>query len=236
MSADTVRRQVVQASRILAGEGLLDAFGHVSARHPDRADRFLMSRSLAPAELTDADVLEHDLDGNVAADPHAKLFLERFLHAELYRRRPDIQAVVHSHSNAVLPFSVVPAVKARPIIHMCGHLHDAPPPYDNADHAGPDSDLLISSPALGAALADHLGGATVVLMRGHGFTAVGADGPIATYHAGYTARNCEVQQAALQLGEPTYLSEGEALACMKSVGSQADRPWELWVKTYCAGI
>lgn len=234
MSAADTRHQVVQASRILAGEGLLDAFGHVSARHTERDDRFFMSHSLAPALVTEADVLEHDLDGVVASEPDAKLFLERFIHAEIYRRRPDVQAVVHSHSTAVLPFSVVPTVRARPIIHMCGYLHDAPPPYDNAVHAGSNSDLLISSPALGRKLAEHLGAAAVVLMRSHGFTTVGPSVPLAVSRAVYTARNCEVQQAALQLGEPIYLSDGEALACDRSVSSQADRAWNLWVHTHCS--
>lgn len=227
-----IRRQVVQASRILAGEGLLDAFGHVSARSPDRADRFLMSHALAPALLTDADVLEHDFDGRVDAVPDAQLFTERFIHAELYRRRPDVRAVVHSHSTSVLPFSVVPAVPARPIIHMAGHLRGAPAPFDIADHAGPDSDLLIREPALGIALAEHLGGATVVLMRGHGFTTVGDSVPVATFHAVYTARNCEVQQAALQLGTPVYLSEGEALTCDRTISEKPERAWNLWCHTH----
>ena len=234
MSAADVRRQVVEASQILAGEGLLDAFGHVSARSPDQADHFLMSHALAPALVKDKDVLEHDLDGKVASDPEIHLFLERFIHAEIYRRRPDVQAVVHSHSPAVLPFAVVPSVPARPVIHMCGHLHDMPAPFDVADHAGPATDLLIRDPGLGAALADHLGGATVVLMRGHGFTAIGNSVPLATYHAIYTAKNCEVQQAALALGKPVYLSAGEAVACDRSVGGEASRAWDLWRHTYCA--
>lgn len=233
MSAADVRREVVEASHILAGEGLLDAFGHVSARSPDRPDRFFMSHALAPALVEDKDVLEHDLDGKVASDPDIHLFLERFIHAEIYRRRPDVQAVVHSHSPAVLPFAVVPSVPARPIIHMCGHLRDMPSPFDVADHAGPATDLLIGSPSLGAALANHLGGATVVLMRGHGFTTIGQSVSLATYHAIYTAKNCTVQQAALALGEPVYLSPGEAVACDHSIGGEASRAWDLWRHTYC---
>ena len=234
MTAADVRREVVEASHILAGEGLLDAFGHVSARSPDQADRFFMSHALAPAQVEDKDVLEHDLDGKAASDPDIHLFLERFIHAEIYRRRPDVQAVVHSHSPAVLPFAVVPSVPARPIIHMCGHMRDMPTPFDVADHDGPATDLLISSPALGKALAHHLGAATVVLMRGHGFTTIGNSVPLATYHAIYTAKNCSVQQAALALGEPVYLSAGEAVACDHSIGGEADRAWNLWLHTYCA--
>ena len=234
MSVADVRREVVEASHILAGEGLLDAFGHVSARSPDRADRFFMSHSLAPALVADKDVLEHDLDGKVASDPDMHLFLERFIHAEIYRRRSDVQAIVHSHSPAVLPFAVVPSVPARPIIHMCGHMHDMPAPFDVADHAGPATDLLIRDAGLGAALAEHLGDATVVLMRGHGFTTIGRSVPLATYHAIYTAKNCAVQQAALALGEPVYLSAGEAVACDHSIGGEASRAWDLWRHIYCA--
>ena len=228
MTLDEVRRSVVDASRILAGEGLLDAFGHVSARSPDRADRFLLSRSLAPALVTAEDIVEHDLDGCAVERPDARLFLERFIHGEIYRRRPDVQAVVHSHAIAVLPFTVVPAVPVRPIFHMCGHLYATPRPFDVADHAGPASDLLIRDPKLGVALAKHLGPAAVVLMRGHGFTAVGDCVPQATFRAIYTARNCEVQQAAMRLGDPVFLSEGEARACDLAVSGQVGRAWTLW--------
>ena len=228
MTLDEVRRSVVDASRILAGEGLLDAFGHVSARSPNRADRFLLSRSLAPALVTTEDIVEHDLDGCAVERPDAQLFLERFIHGEIYRRRPDVQAVVHSHAMAVLPFTVVPAVPVRPIFHMCGHLYATPRPFDVADHAGPASDLLIRDAGLGVALAEHLGQAAVVLMRGHGFTAVGDGVPQATYRAIYTARNCEVQQAAMRLGDPVFLSEDEALACDRAVSGQVDRAWALW--------
>ena len=232
MSLATIRHEVVEASRILAGEGLLDSFGHVSARSPDRADHFLMSRSLAPAPVTDADVLEHDLEGRATEDPHALLFIERFIHAELYRCRPDVQAVVHSHSTTVLPFSVVPSVPVRPIIHMAGHLRGLPAPFDVADHAGLASDLLIRDAGLGVALAEHLGATTVVLMRGHGFTTVGDSVAVATFQAVYTARNCEVQQAALLLGEPVYLSEGEARSCDRTIDEYPDRAWNLWRRTH----
>ncbi len=228
-------REVVDASRILSGLGLLDAFGHVSRRSPTRADAFLLSRSMAPALVGPADVLEHTLDGAAPGHPGARLFLERFIHGEVYRSRPDVHAVVHSHSPAVLPFTVVASAPVRPIFHMAGHLEGAPPPFDVADHAGGESDLLIRDGDLGGALARHLASAAVVLMRGHGFTAVGADVPQATYRAVYTARNCEVQQAALALGVPRYLSEGEAAACDRAAQAQVGRAWDLWRRDHaCA--
>jgi len=226
------RVEVAQASRILAGEAILDAFGHVSRRHPDRPDHFLISRSLAPALVTPDDVLELDFAGNVVSERAAPVFLERFIHAEIYRRRPDVEAVVHSHATGVLPFAAVPSVRVRPICHMCGFLHGTPVPFDVADHAGPVTDLLIRSAALGAALASHLGGAAAVLMRGHGYTVVGSSVAIATYRAIYTARNCEVQQAAMALGKPVFLSDAEAVAADAAAMSQITRPWDLWCDRY----
>ena len=182
--------------------------------------------------MTPADVLEVDLDGNPVAGTGTPVFLERFIHAELYRRRDDIAAVVHSHAMAVLPFAAVPSARVRPICHMCGFLQGAPTPFDVADHAGPGSDLLIRNAELGAALASHLGTATVTLMRGHGYTVVGSSTAEATYRAVYTARNCEVQQAAMALGEPVYLSAAEADATNDAAMSQVLRPWNLWCDRY----
>lgn len=228
--------EVAIASRVLAGETILDAFGHVSRRHPERRDRFLLSRSLAPALVTPDDVLELDFDGEVISAPGTPVFLERFIHAEIYRRRPDVEAIVHSHALAVLPFAVVPSVRVRPICHMCGFLRDTPAPFDIADHAGSASNLLIASSALGVALAEHLGAAAVVLMRGHGYTAVAPGVPAATYRAIYTARNCEVQLAAAKLGEAVFLSADEADAADAASMSQVGRPWQLWRSQYAGAL
>jgi len=230
------RVDVAIASRILAGEKILDAFGHVSCRHPDRPDRFLIPRALAPALVTADDVLELDFAGTAPSSPGTPLFLERFLHAEIYRRRPDVMAIVHSHAMSVLPFTVVPTMPVRAICHMCGFLHGTPAPFAVADHIGPKNNLLISNSALGLALAEHLGDASVVLMRGHGYTAVAANVPAATYRAIYTARNCEVQSAALALGEPVYLSEEECAEADAASMSQVHRPWELWRRTHASDL
>lgn len=235
-SIAALQRQVAEASRILAGEGLLDAFGHVSVRHPSDAGRFLLPRSMAPALVTPNDVIEHDLDGDMPSESTAKPFVERFIHAEIYRRRADVGAIVHSHSLAVLPFTVVPEVRVRPIFHMCGHLEGTPAPFDIADFAGPSSDLLVRNPEIGRALAGHLGEAAVVLMRGHGFTAAGPDLPQAVYRAVYTARNCEVQQAAMALGDPRYLSSREADACAGAAATQVGRAWAMWQRRHAADL
>ena len=125
-SCEDIRQEVVDANRILVGENILDAYGHVSARSPSRVDRFLISRSMAPALVTPQDILELDLDGTPVSEPGARVFLERFIHGEIYRRRPDVRAIVHSHSLAVLPFTVVRSVTMRPICHMCGFLARIP--------------------------------------------------------------------------------------------------------------
>lgn len=227
-TGEALRAGIADASRILAGLGILDAFGHVSVRSPRRADRFLMSRSLAPALVGPGDIIELDLDGNCVSDPAARPFLERFIHAELYRLRADVGAVVHSHSPDVLPFTVVPTARMRPICHICGFLAGTPAPFDVADHAGPGTDLLIRESATGAALARHLADKAVVPMRGHGFTAVGETIEQATFRAVYTARNCRIEREARMLGEPLFLTDEEAAACDATTNGQIGRAWALW--------
>lgn len=225
------RLEVAQASRILFGAGVVDAFGHVSRRHPERPDRFLMSRSMAPGLVTPDDVVEHDLDGEPVSSPGARVFLERFIHAELYRARDNVGAVAHSHAPSVVPFTVVDT-PVRPLAHTCGFLDSVGPTFDVADQAGDGTDLLIRNAELGRALAAHLGEGAVALMRGHGFTTVGTNIAQAVFRAIYTASNCQLQMAAMQLGTPRFLSSAEAAACEASTSGQAGRAWALWVAQF----
>lgn len=236
MNLDTIRLEVVQAGRILFGLGVVDAFGHVSRRSPERPDRFLMSRNRALAVVELEDIVEHDLDGEPVSHPGARVFKERFIHGEIYRARPDVMAVVHSHCPSVLPFTVVSAVRLQPVCHVCGFLAGVGRPFDVADHAGNATDLLIQDSRLGQALAKHLGSSMVVLMRGHGFTAVGDSTAQAVFRAVYTGVNSQIQLAASQLGEPHFLSPEEALACDETTNSQVGRVWELWVRKFGLGI
>lgn len=222
---------ISQGSRILAVQGVLDAFGHLSCRSPERSDRFLIPRSLAPGLVTPDDVVELDLAGDlVSSAPGVQLFLERFIHGEIYRRRPDVQAVVHSHALPVVPFTVVPGARLRPICHMCGFLRGAPTTFDVAAHAGPSTDLLIRNSELGRDLAEHLGDASVVLMRSHGYTVVGASVQEAVFQAIYTMKNCEVELSARVLGEPAFLSAGEAEASARTLSLATGRAWQLWLR------
>lgn len=227
MEGQPTTASVALGSRILGMLGVLDAFGHVSARDPADDARLLMSQSMAPALVRPSDIVSIDLDGR-SRDAGDRLFLERFIHTEIYRARPDVGAIVHSHAPAVIPFSVVADVELRPICHICGFLAGTPRAFDLADHGGDGTDLLVSSPQLGGALAGQLGGASAVLMRGHGFTVTGRDIAEAVFRAVYTVRNCEIQSAAMALGVPRYLSSREAEACERTTAGQADRAWDLW--------
>jgi ribulose-5-phosphate 4-epimerase/fuculose-1-phosphate aldolase len=224
-------RELVHANHILFDQGVVDGFGHVSVRHPERPDRFLLSRSMAPALVTEKDVLEFDLDGNAVVPNGPNAYLERFIHGELYRKRKDVMSVVHSHSPSVVPFSVVTDVKLRPICHMCGFLSEKGTPiFEIRDFAGAGSDLLITSTKLGAALADSLGDGPAVLMRGHGSTVVGNTLRQAVFRAVYTEVGARLQADAMRLGAVTYLTEGESAATTKTNNSQIDRSWFLWLK------
>lgn len=221
-------QELVTANHILYNEGVLDAFGHVSARHPTRHDRFLLAANIAPAMVEPDDILEMDLDGSPVAATQRRLYVERFLHAEIYRARPDVMAVVHSHSVAVLPFSISQRARLRPVCHMSGFLGSGAPLFDMRDTAHPAADLLVGNRELGAALADKLGGHAVVLMRGHGSTVVAPSIRLAVYRAIYTEINARVQLQAQQLGPVTFLSDDEAQATAESNEANVDRPWLLW--------
>ncbi|WP_298106779.1 class II aldolase/adducin family protein [Bradyrhizobium sp.] len=227
----TVIRELVDANHILFDQGVVDGFGHVSVRHPDRPDRFLLSRSMAPALVTENDVLEFDLDGNPVVPNGPAPYLERFIHGEIYRKRADVNSVVHSHSPSVVPFSVVTGATLRPVCHMCGFLSEkGTPVFEIRDFAGPGSDLLITSGKLGAALADTLSEGPAVLMRGHGSTVVGSTLRQTVFRAVYTEIGARLQMEAMRLGPVTYLTEEETIGTTKTISTQYDRSWFLWLK------
>ena len=220
---------LVDANHILFNQGIVDAFGHISARHPERPDRFCMARNVAPGLVTAADILEYDVGSGEALMPDPpRLYLERYIHSEIFKARPDVMAVVHNHSPAVLPFTIAKGVRFKPACHMCGFLGEGPPLFEIRDSAGPASDLLIRNRKLGAALATSLGQERVVLMRGHGCTIVAENVRIAVYRAIYTEVNARLLLAALPLGEVETLNAAEAEATRITNEGQVDRPWNLW--------
>jgi len=227
----TTIRELVDANHILFDQGVVDGFGHVSVRHPERRDRFLLARSMAPALVTEKDILEYDLDGNPVVPGSPPAYLERFIHGEIYRKRGDVVSVVHSHSPSVVPFSVVTGTRLRPVCHMCGFLSEKGTPiFEIRDFAGPGSDLLITSGKLGAALADTLSDGPAVLMRGHGSTVVGSTLRQAVFRAVYTEIGARLQMDAMRLGPVTYLTEQETVGTTKTISTQYDRSWFLWLK------
>ena len=218
---------LVVANHILVNQGVLDGFGHISVRDPADPQRFFIARSMAPALVQADDILACDLDSNVIDERGRKTYLERFIHGEIFKMRPDVNAVIHSHSPSVIPFGVTGA-RLRPICHMSGFLGATTPVFEIRHSAGENSDLLVRSHALGKALAKVLGAHPVALMRGHGSVAVGSSIKQVVYRAIYTENNARLQAMSMPLGEISYLTDGEASATAEMNDQHLDRPWQMW--------
>ena len=218
---------LVAGSRILADHGVLDAYGHISARSDKRPDHFIMSRSRAPALVTAADLVEWNADSEAASGDKRKGFIERYIHGEIYRARPEVMAVVHSHSPSVIPFGVT-RTKLRPIYHMGSFLWSGAPVWD-IRKVREENDLLVRDRPLGAALAGALGRCNCVLMRGHGMTVIGASVQEAVFRSVYTEMNARLQLQATQLEGPIeFLSEEEGKRSTAANAGTLERPWEVW--------
>jgi 3-hydroxy-2-methylpyridine-4,5-dicarboxylate 4-decarboxylase len=218
------------ASRILVNEGVLDSFGHVTVRSLKNPNHYFMPRAMPPGLVTAKDVVELDVD-SVPVDPQApRTNGERFIHGEIYRVRPDVQAVVHSHALGVIPFSISPERPLRPVLHMAGFLPTKVAVFDNRnlskDDPGLRGKLMVNNAKLGAALARTLGADSVVLIRGHGNAVVGASLPWAVFRAIYTQLNARAQMEATALGaEVIYLNEDELKLHPVEV-FDVERPWQ----------
>lgn len=220
---------LVVANHILVNEGILDGFGHISVRHDREPGRFLIARSMAPGLVTADDIVACDFDGEVHDARGRKTYVERFIHSEIYRARPDVMAIIHSHSPAVIPFGVTGA-RLRPICHMSGFLGAQTPVFEIRHSAGEASDLLIRNQALGKALADNLGSSAVALLRGHGNVVVGVSIQQVVFRAIYTESNARLQSEAMRLGEINFLTPQEAQASSDMNDEHLDRPWQVWKK------
>ncbi|MGJ4882282.1 class II aldolase/adducin family protein [Bradyrhizobium sp. HKCCYLRH1065] len=218
---------IATGSRILADLGVVDAFGHVSARHPTNPHHFLMARSIAPAQVTANDIMEFDENGEPVDARNRAVFLERFIHAEVYKARPDINAVVHTHSPGVVPFSVS-HTPLKPLYHNAAFLGTGAPVWDIGKEFGA-TNMLVSNNVIGKSLAATLGDKSVVLMRGHGDVAVGPSVKAAVFRAYYTDVNAKLQAQAIGLGsDVTYLSAEEAAKADAVNMVIMDRAWALW--------
>lgn len=230
MPSPQLVEELVAANHILFDQGVVDAFGHISVRHDSRPDRFLLARNMAPSRVTADDIVEFTLDGEAVNARGRKVYLERFIHGEIFRRRPDVIAVVHSHSHSIVPLSVIKTQRLRSVFHMAGFIGQGAPVFEIREAGGDSTDLLISNGHLGRALAEHFDGHDIVLMRGHGSTVVGGSIKQAVYRAVYAELNARYQLQAMQLGDVTYLTEGECRSCVENIEAQVHRPWDMWLE------
>jgi HCOMODA/2-hydroxy-3-carboxy-muconic semialdehyde decarboxylase len=221
---------LVIANRILAHENVVDAYGHISIRHPDRPDRFLLSRSRSPELVEPGDIMEFTLDGEAVGGDKRPPYLERFIHAGVYEKRPDIMSVVHSHAEGVLPFTIS-GTKLVPVIHSASEIGLNVPVWDISDKFG-DTNLLVTNVAQGRDLAARFGENNVALMRGHGFVA-GGQSLLQTLRMSVALpKNARVYLEAMRLGPVKPLSAGEVAQRLTVMGTAETpatlRAWEYW--------
>jgi HCOMODA/2-hydroxy-3-carboxy-muconic semialdehyde decarboxylase len=230
---------LVAANRALAMHGILDAWGHVSVRDDRNPNRYIIARSLAPELVTAADLMEFDLDSNPldrrGPDQYGPRYMydERFIHGEIYKARPDVKAVVHSHSPAVVPFSMT-TVPLRPVFHMSFFLSGGVPIYEIRKYGG-NTDLLVRSNALARGLAETLADRPVALMRGHGAVVVAEDIPTAVGRSIFLEFNAKTQAEAMALGGTlTYVNEEEAKLRVRP--NQYMKGWDIWKRKALATL
>ncbi len=222
-----VLEELAAASRILVDQGVFDAAGHASMRHPHNADRFLMSRSLAPALVTADDILELTLDCEVCDAGGRQAFIERYLHGAVYKARPDVMAIAHGHSPSVIPFSLV-QTPMRATYHNAAFLAAGVPVFDIRERFGA-TDIVINSAERGAALAEALADKSVLLLRAHGFVAVGPSVQAAVFRAVFTEISARVQLQAATLGGPMAALDAEEGRRADAVNlATLGRSWDLW--------
>jgi HCOMODA/2-hydroxy-3-carboxy-muconic semialdehyde decarboxylase len=226
---DVIIEELVTANRILATEGIVDSFGHVSVRHPERADRYLLSRARAPERIEADDIMEFTLEGDPVDARGRKPYLERFIHGALYEARPEVQSVVHNHSPSTIPFGIT-GKTLRPLLHMCASIGHKVPLWDSHDKFG-DTALLVENMKMGRDLAKLVGKGRTALMRGHGAVVVGQSIRHAVFIANYLELNAKLQMQAMAMGRIKFLTAGEV---DKIIGRTApftlNRAWENWCR------
>ncbi len=228
MTREEAIEELVIANRILAHEGVIDVFGHVSLRHPENPERFLLSCSRSPSLVTRADIMEFDLDGGETSDTGLRPYAERFIHAEIYKARPEVGGVTHHHAKAILPFTATQTA-LRPVTHTGAVIGAEVPRWDSQDAFG-DTNMLVASPRMGAAVAEALGSGRCLLLRGHGAVCAAESLTAVVFVSIYMKENAEVQLASQALGEIEYLKPGEIDLADRLQMSPMPmrRAWEFW--------
>ena len=229
MTLMQVLDELVTANRILAREGVVDSFGHVSIRHPDRPDRYILSRARAPECIELEDLMVFSGDGTAVDAAGRTPYAERYIHAAVYEARPEVRAVVHHHSPSVIPFSVTEA-RLSPVMHMCAGIGTSVSTWDSRAGFG-DTNLLVTNMAMARDLAAALGHRPVILMRGHGAVVAGLSLREVVFNAIYLQLNADLQLKSAGLGSITFLSEGEIAAVLRTRGAFTfERAWEFWCR------
>jgi len=239
-SAETPDPQLIEdlvaANRILADHGLLDGWGHVSVRHNRDPNRYLMARGLSAELVTANDIIEFDLDSRPVDThglPTSALFTERYIHGEIYKQRPDVIAVVHTHAPSLIPFGVT-NVPLKPMYHRSAFISFGIPIFEIRERAGM-TDMLIRNPTLGHNLADTLGDHPAALMRGHGAVITGPSLPRVVGRTIFLALNATLQAQAMSMGTPiTYMDPEEARKIEEREGHGLARTWDGWKKKVMA--
>jgi HCOMODA/2-hydroxy-3-carboxy-muconic semialdehyde decarboxylase len=223
-----VRQELAAANRILANEGVLDAFGHISLRHPTNPDRYLISRYGAAELMKPSDILELTLDSKPVEPTSARLFSELVIHGCIYQARPDVHSVCHHHAVSVLPYCIT-GVELVPVMHLGASLGGKVPFWDSRDEFG-DTPLVVTTPEEGRSLARGLGDHWMVLLRRHGATVAGRSLRECVFRSIYTCRNAELQSRAMAIGSISTLSAGEAEQCSQHslTPRTLSRVWEYW--------
>jgi ribulose-5-phosphate 4-epimerase/fuculose-1-phosphate aldolase len=224
-----LRHELAVANRILANEGIIDAFGHISVRNPKNRDRYFIARHRAAELVEPSDILEMTLDSKPVVPTNVRLYSEMVIHGEIYKARRDVNSVCHHHAPAVLPFCAT-GVELVPLFHLGGTLGAKVPFWDSRDEFG-DTNLLVRTPEEGASHARALGPHFMLLLRRHGASLAGESLRECVFRAIYTTRNAELQLRAMAIGKLQPLTPGEAEKCgSHSLGSRGvERAWEYWV-------
>lgn len=227
---DELLEDLVTANRVLASQGIVDSFGHVSIRHPGNPERYFLSRARAPERVEMADIMEFTLEGDPVDAKGRRPYLERFIHGAAYEMRPDVMSVIHNHSPGVIPFGVT-GRKMRPIMHMCGTIGYEVPIWDQHTKFG-DTNLLVVSMAMGRDLVKKLGKGRTALMRGHGCVVVGPDLRATVYTAVYLELNAKLQMQAEAMSKKVrFLTKGEQKKVADTTTpANVNRAWENWCR------
>jgi ribulose-5-phosphate 4-epimerase/fuculose-1-phosphate aldolase len=225
---DALIQDLVIANRILAKEDVVDAYGHVSIRHPDNPKHFFISRSLAPELIEKEDIVELGMDGQPVREENRALYLERFIHAGVFEKYPDVNAVVHAHAEDILPFGIASGTPLKPVIHSGSFIGANVPVWDIADKFG-DTNLLVTNMDQGRDLAKCMDGNPVALMRGHGFASAARSLIEVVRLSVYLPRNARALMRARQLGgEIKYLRQGEIDARNRGYSPYSNETWRAW--------